>query len=128
MKTTPRLVPAPKYLAACRQILGDDTPATVIGAIRNGDPRMALVQALAVRDPKRWFCSAVDESSTPRAWAKGDTKEEARTLCEGAVDNYRGSKARYRRLEPRNTWHFDLFPPATPASSSADGKEGRLAS
>ena len=40
MKKTYDVSPRPAYLAACRQVLGNDRPGTVIGAIRN-DPHIA---------------------------------------------------------------------------------------
>lgn len=38
--------PTPEFREACRHILGGDDPATVLGAMRNDDPRMEDVRAL----------------------------------------------------------------------------------
>jgi hypothetical protein len=40
-------------------------PAAVIGALRDGDPRMDEVYALAVRDPAQRFCSAIVKRCHP---------------------------------------------------------------
>src|SRR6516225_600437 len=98
--------PTPEFLAACRRVFGDDSPATVIGAIRDGDPRMNEVYALATRDPTRWFCSAIDENGIPRLWAKGDSDQEARKRAELAVTDYRDEKQSYREMVPRSEWTF----------------------
>jgi hypothetical protein len=103
--------PTPEFLAACRRVFGDDSPATVIGAIRDGDPRMNEVYALATRDPTRWFCSAIDENGIPRLWAKGDSDQEARKRAELAVTDYRDEKQSYREMVPRSEWTFVTYPP-----------------
>ena len=40
------ITPAPEFLEACRRVLGGDDPATVLGVIINGDPRMRQVRAV----------------------------------------------------------------------------------
>jgi|SRR6516164_6689579 len=40
------ITPTPEFLEACRRILGGDDPATVLGAMMDGDPRMDYVRAL----------------------------------------------------------------------------------
>ena len=100
-----------EFLAACRQVFGDDSPATVLGAMREGDPRMNHVHALAARDPSQWFCSAVDENGTPRLWAKGSTEQEAHKRAELAVTDYRESKQSYRQMKQRADWSFVTYPP-----------------
>ena len=102
---------SPEFLAACRRVLGDDSPRTVLPAIRNGDPRMNEVYALAARDPTRWFCSAVDENGTPRLWAKGDTEGQARKRAELEVTAERARKQEYREMAPRADWTFVVYPP-----------------
>jgi hypothetical protein len=78
-------IATPEFLAACRKVLADDRPATVLKAIRKGDPRMDLVHALAARDPAQWFCSAFDHDNVPRVWSKGATEQEARKQAKLAV-------------------------------------------
>jgi hypothetical protein len=101
----------PQFLAACRRVFGDDSPRTVVSAIRSGDPRMNEVHALATRDPSQWFCSAIDENGAPRLWAKGDTEQEARKHAELAVTDWRDRKPSYREMVPRSEWTFVTYPP-----------------
>jgi hypothetical protein len=103
--------PSPAFLTACRRVLGDDSPATVLTAIRNGDPRMREVYAQEARDPTQWFCSAIDENGIPRLWAKGATEEEARKRAELAVTSERERKQSYRQMAPRSEWTFVTYPP-----------------
>ena len=98
------LTPSPEFLAACRKVLGDDSPSTVLGAIRERDPRMNEVRALVVRDPALWLCSAVDPDGIPRVWAKGDSEQEAREMAEREAGQYRESK-------PLSAWSFSTYPP-----------------
>jgi hypothetical protein len=91
-----------KFLAACRHVLGDDKPATVLDAIRDDDPRMRVVSALAARGPDKWFCAAIDENGIVRLGRKGATEEEARKRAELAVTKRRKSK---------QSWTFDIYPP-----------------
>jgi hypothetical protein len=100
---------SPEFLAACRAVLGDDSPATVLDAIQNGDPRMNEVYALAARDPKRWFCSAIDENGTPRLWAKGASEEEVRKKAELAVTGRRDRMQDFREMAPRSDWTFVTY-------------------
>jgi hypothetical protein len=109
--TTMNIKPSDEYLAACRLVLGGDTPDIVLGAISNRDPRMAVVEALAVRDPKQWLCSAIDENGIPRLWAKGATEQEARKTVELEVTKYRDRKQAHREMVPRASWRFDIYPP-----------------
>jgi hypothetical protein len=101
----------PEFLAACRKVFGDDRPPTVFTVIRNGDPRMNEVYALAARDPEQWFCSAIDEHGTARLWAKGSTEAEARKKAELAVTAVREEKQSYRTMAPRAEWTFVTYPP-----------------
>ena len=98
------LTPSPEFLAACRKVLGDDSPSTVLGAIRERDPRMNEVRALLVRDPALWLCSAVDPDGILRVWAKGDSEQEAREIAEREAVQYRESK-------PLSAWSFSTYPP-----------------
>jgi hypothetical protein len=38
--------PTPEYLAACRLVLGDDSPATILTAIMEGNPLMDEVRRI----------------------------------------------------------------------------------
>ena len=100
-----------EFLAAGRRVFGDDSPATVLTAIRSGDPRMNEVHALAARDPAQWFCSAIDENGIPRLWAKGASEEEVRKRAELAVTGERERKQSYRRVASRSEWTFVTYPP-----------------
>jgi len=94
-----------------RKVFGDDSPATLLTATRNGDPRLAEVYALAARDPSKWFCSAIDENDVPRLWAKGETEEEALKKAKLAVTQRREQKQAYREMTPRANWSFVTYPP-----------------
>ena len=102
---------SPEFLAACRLVLGDDSPAVVLGAMRDGDPRMNEVHTLLRRDPAQWFCSAVDETGTARLWAKGDSEQEARQRAELAVTKRRENQQEHRNVVPRGDWTFVTYPP-----------------
>jgi len=104
-------IASPEFLAACRKVLGDASPRTVLRAMREGDPRMCEVYAMAARDPKLWFCSAIDETGILRLWAKGGTEAEARKKAELAVTGNRESKQHIRDMEPRPSWTFITYPP-----------------
>ena len=106
-----KLSVAPEFLAACRHVLGDDSPATVLPAIISRDPRINDAYALAARDPARWFCSAIDENGIPRLWAKGDNESEAKNRAELAVTEERERKQAYREMAPRSEWTFVTYPP-----------------
>ena len=101
----------PKFLAACRLVFGDDKPATIWGAIVSDDPRINEVRALAARDPKRWFVSALDKHGIPRLYAHGDTKDEAMKKAQLAVMQYRESEQSFRQMKPRTDWTFHPYPP-----------------
>jgi hypothetical protein len=106
-------IATPGFLAACRQVLGDDKPGTVLRAIRERDPRMYEVYALDVRsqNPKLWFVSAIDEIGTPRVWAFGDTEAEALKKAQLAATDYREKKQARREMVPRTEWTFHPYPP-----------------
>ncbi len=105
------LVFTPEFLAACRSVLGDDKPATVLGALNASDPRITEVLALAHRDPKRWFVSALDEHGIPRVYARGDTQREALKKAQLAATEYRASKQKFRQVAGRTDWTFHPYPP-----------------
>ena len=109
--STDRLIPHPAFLAACRRVLGDDSPATVLRAIRDGDPRMTEVHALSVRDPQQWLCSGVDEIGIPRVWAKANTAWDARTRARAAAMDYGDQHLPFREMAPLGEWSFFFYPP-----------------
>jgi hypothetical protein len=102
---------APEFIAAFRHVFGDDKPATLLNAITSDDSRMNEVHALAARDPKRWFVSALDENGIPRVYAHGNTEQEAMTRAQLAVTQYRDSKQSLREMKPRTEWTFHPYPP-----------------
>ena len=101
----------PEFLAACRLVFGDDKPATIWGAIVSDDPRINEVRALAARDPKRWFVSALDKHGIPRLYAHGDTEDEAMKKAQLAVMQYRESEQSFRQMKPHTDWTFHPYPP-----------------
>ncbi len=99
----------PKFRAACNRILGDDRLATVWQAMESLDERMLEVLALAARDPKCWFVSALDEHGVLRAQAEGDTEQEAFEKAQRAALEYRAS-TQYD-IAPLSDWRFPSYPP-----------------
>ncbi len=98
----------PEFLAAMRRVLGDDSGPTFARATY---AQIQEIQALAARDPRRWFVSALDEHGIPRLYAHGDTEEEAMKKAQLAVTQYRASKQSFRQMEPRTEWTFHPYPP-----------------
>jgi hypothetical protein len=56
------ITPTPEYLEACRFVLGDDSPAFVLGHLMQGSPLMDEV--------RRVHAEIVDKRRAPEATAK----------------------------------------------------------